>query len=211
MQRTLLFSLLLIGSLTTTAQRIRFAPELGVNFHNLTFKTEIAGDDERDSYDTKTGVRAGAIVDIEIDRGFSIQPGLFYTQKGANDVFDIRGLDYRINYLELPFNLLAKVGTRRTGKFFFGGGPYAAVAVGGEIDRPVLGDRDLDIGDDDDEDIGRIDYGINLTTGFETPVGVYFRGNANLGAANIFPQDLADDDFRLRNWGLSISVGYLVD
>lgn len=204
------FSLMILG--TASAQRIwvKAGPEMGVNFTNMTLRYEdIDGDDESESGDIKAGLKVGGIVDINIGRHFAIQPGLYFSQKGYRDEALPLDFSYRINYLELPVNFLFKTRPSHAGRFFVGGGPYLAFAVSGEYEYENGNDGDIDFGNDPDDDIRGIDAGMNFTTGYELPFGLFFRGNAGVGFTNLIPDSDIDDDLSLRNWGFGLSVGYL--
>ncbi len=80
-----------------------------------------------------SGFHAGLFV--EIPRGnLSIQPGLVYANIGGNlslPVSDYDYLNYRVQYLQIPVNILynAPVGF---GKFLLGGGPYIGFGLSGK-------------------------------------------------------------------------------
>lgn len=210
---------LAIGLLLTTsasAQKIpRLGIEAGANFSNTTFRFD-DGDLEFENGDYRAGLKIGAVLDFRLSRGFYFQPGLYYSQKGSEEFLNADQFDIRINYLELPFNFLFKAGTNQTGRFFVGGGPYIGIATGGEFD--AFGDEeDLEIGNDDGDQISRLDAGLNVTAGYEFPGGIYFRGNAALGLANSFSDNVVDvyealgvDDAALRNNTYSLTLGYFI-
>lgn len=204
-----LLTLLLLFATTASAQRIGI--EAGVNFANqtLSYDDPFLGD-ERESGDERTGLKLGVVLDYQLEPGFYFQPGLYYSQKGFED---FGGIDeVRIDYLELPLNLLFKAGNSRTGRFFAGGGPYLGFALGGEGELQNGRDFDVNVGEDIDDEVDFIDAGLNLTVGYELPMGVFFRANAALGLANVAPDDLVDnvpvDDYRVRNRVFAFTIGY---
>ncbi len=232
MKKFVLFlSMGLLGVSQLQAQRISVGPEIGINFTNL--RTDW------DDYDVDNemipGLKVGGIVDIGVTRMFSIQPGLFFSMKGAqNDftrTFSAPGGVYRerierrtrINYMEIPLNFQFRFGHFRRGGFFLGAGPYLAIATGGKVDYErttrlqngggTIRDReedtyDLEIGNDpDDDDIKGADAGINMNLGYMGPHGFFVRGNMGIGLANIIPD--GDDDYSAKNFGVSATVGFL--
>ena len=208
------------GLLLTTsasAQAPRVGIEAGVNFSNTTFRYDSPfSGDEREQGDSRLGAKAGIVLDFRLTRGFYFQPGLFYSQKGSDEFLNDPRQEIRINYVELPFNFLFKAGTGATGRFFAGGGPYIGIATGGEYDYG--GDEeDLEIGNDRGDVISRLDAGLNVTAGYEFPGGIYIRGNAAFGLANVFSDDVTDyynaiglDDAVLRNDSYSLTLGYFI-
>lgn len=224
--------LLLLGAITlgisqVKAQHIKIGPEIGINWTK--FNVDQPGIDA-DDYKTLAGLKVGGIVDIRFDRMFSIQPGLFFSQKGSKEKYsELRGgglaayynNKIRVNYLEIPLNFQLRFGHPYRGQFFVGAGPYLAFAVGGEIKvKETIRDGDgftvstnsdsydLEIGDDDfNDDVKGADAGLNLNLGFMAPRGFFIRGNAGIGLMNILPG--GDDNYSIRNIGGSLTVGYL--
>jgi hypothetical protein len=210
MKRQLLFALFALTFCTgARAQRLRIGPEVGLNFSNMTVKYEDnRGRNVKESGDFATGLRLGLVLDAPLDRNFYLQPGFFFMRKGYADNIGPYDYKFKVNYLEIPVNLLYKSRYGRSGRFFIGGGPYLAVALGGKVEDEDGRDYSLKIGNNyPKDDIRRLDLGINITTGYEFRRGLFLRGNAGLGVANVAPG--GDEDYRLRNWGLGLSIGYL--
>lgn len=227
---------MLVGILITNnihAQGIRVAPEVGLQINSVS-----ANINGYDDYQTKarTGLRAGSVVDIPLNRGLSLQPGLFYAGKGFIEDYSYFGLagnttlrirertEYRINYLEIPVNLQYRFPIARRMSLFLGAGPYVAFALGGKYEytrerfrtngNPGIYDEttedgSLEIGNNkNDDDVKSTDAGINLNIGIMSFRGLYLRGNLGIGLSNIVPG--GDQDNRIRNMGGSITVGYLL-
>lgn len=233
MKRTI--TLLSLGALLATgtnAQRIKIGPEAGLNISNHI--TEI--DNDHINSDAKLGLKIGGILDIGFNRMVSLQPGLFYSQKGSKLEYtdfvnagnityrETEKFDTRVNYLELPLNLQLRFGRPRTGYFFIGAGPYVAFAVGAHeeyrFDRRLAdGNRelidsdrdsyDLEIGDEaGEDDIKPTDAGMNFNLGFATRGGFFMRGNLGVGMSNLLPG--GDSDYRQHNIGGSFTMGVLL-
>lgn len=229
----LLFGIGVCFASQVQAQYITAGPELGINFTNL--RTRIDG--ENANGQTRAGLKIGGIVDIHVDHNFSIQPGIFYSVKGAredyvtsveneNGVITTREIhdDYRINYLEVPINFQFKFGSHRYGQFFMGAGPYFAVALSGDlttedvttVDRPngvitvtdVSNNYSLRIGNNASrDDVKSGDMGLNLNAGYQFASGLLLRGNIGLGLMNIMPGGNSDN--YMRNNSFALSIGYL--
>jgi hypothetical protein len=207
--KKLLLALLVGASTQASAQHFRVAPEIGVNFSNMTFRYEDRfGRDYKESGELKAGLKAGLILDGQVSRNIWFQPGLFYVMKGYRSNIGPNEASVKANYLELPLNFLYKTGGRGAGRFFIGGGPYVAAAIGGKIEDRAGRDYDLDFGDNINDDLRRLDAGLNITTGYEFPRGVFIRTNAGFGLVNIAPDNA--NDTRIRNWGLGVSLGYFL-
>lgn len=224
----------LIGVATTSlAQQIRIAPEVGINLTKIS--SRVNGYDN-DKNDIRAGLKVGGVVDIAFNSMVSLQPGLFFTQKGAKREYsstsslggisyqNIERYDTRIDYAELPVNLQFYFGAPRRAKFFVGAGPYIAIAIAGrqkyeQLQRLQNGNSEttstkneehsLNIGDNaKDDDIKSTDAGINANLGFITPSGFFLRANAGIGLMNIKPG--GDEDNRYNNLGASLSLGFML-
>jgi len=233
MKKMILLAGLGIASVcSASAQWVTVGPEIGIN--STSFMERYNGVDVSDGM--RAGLKVGGIVDIAFTRHFSLQPGLFYNMKGAQEKYvsttttdngtirteEIRN-DFRINYIEMPLNLEFKLGRPGHGHFIFGAGPYVAVALNGTIinangssiilpsGRVITTENDHSstayIGNSVDDDITPLDGGLNLNMGYESPMGLFVRGNMGFGLANILPQ--GDSYNYIRNWGMGVSVGYL--
>jgi len=216
-----------------TAQELTPGAELGINFTNL--KTRVNG--VNGTSQSMAGLKIGGILDIGIAPNLSIQPGLFFTQKGSRQdyimsVQNEAGVittnetkdEYRVNYLEIPVNFQYKFSYHKYGQFFIGAGPYFAVVLSGKlttddittVDRPngVITSTDrtteysLRIGNNAaKDDIKSGDVGLNFNLGYEFGSGLLLRSNLGLGLMNIMPG--GDADNYMRNNSFALSIGYL--
>lgn len=131
----------------------------------------------------------------------------------------------RVHYLKVPLYIMYKSGFEGTGRFTAGVGPYAAYAMGGNrveslykvINDDIVSERSLIhyktntemlFGNTGTDDLKRWDYGMNACIGYESNVGLYFRGWTNYGLTNLQPEGV--NERRIRNWGFGFSIGYLV-
>ncbi|RYY12969.1 MAG: PorT family protein [Chitinophagaceae bacterium] len=229
MKKLLMIACLAATTWTAQAQRIRAGIEAGINFNSLRIELEDVDVDNG----TNTGLKIGGIVDIPMSHSASFQPGLFYNVKGSENRFtntytvnnvlmrERLNQELKINYLEIPFNFQFRLNPRYRSGFFIGGGPYVGFAIGGEVEQDLTvrdlngtvyfedeDSYDLEIGDDEDEDdIRRNDFGVNLNLGYMGRQGFFVRGNMGVGLTNIIPG--GDDDFSARNFTLGLSAGFL--
>lgn len=224
MKKLLLSVAAAAGCFAVNAQHISIGPEAGVNLSNVRLNDTRGNRDEHSSADAKAGLKIGGLIDIGVTRHFSIQPGLFYTKKGyrldenpTNGVILTQEDASRratFDYLEVPLNLVFTFGRPREIRFFMGGGPYIAYAIGGKVKYgPYFGSststsEDLHFGDNDrNDDYRNFDAGGQLFAGFMLPHGGFLRAQYQAGIANI---DVADnDDYRIRNTCASLTLGIL--
>ena len=222
---TLLAGMVAISG-SANAQYVRVAPEIGLNISNIRLSDDRNGSlRDYSTADPKPGLKVGGIIDIACSRYFSIQPGLFFSQKGYRlDEITTNGVVVRrsdasqratFNYLEMPLNVMFKVGRPRSVRFIFGGGGYIAYGVSGRIKygRYLGSDgrttRDIDFGtNENNDDYRNFDAGGQVFAGILIPGGGYIRAQYQGGVANIDPA--MDDDYRLTNQTTSITFGVLM-
>jgi hypothetical protein len=131
----------------------KFGIKGGINLSNLYV------DDVKDE-NVKVGLNAGFFAKLPLTRGFSIQPELLYSNKGAKETYDnILGKgEYRFNldYIELPVLAVINVGKN----FNLHGGGYISYLAAVNIkdldsDGTITNVKDLSA-----ENFHRIDYGL---------------------------------------------------
>jgi hypothetical protein len=197
-------SLLLTAAVSALAlganAQISIIPEAGVNLANI--RSTVAG--EKSTSSTKAGFRGGVNLGIGFGDHLSIQPGVFFAQKGGSQ--ETMGVTVQnvINYVEIPVNVVYYFMEDQSG-FFLNAGAYAAAAVTGYL---KVGDEkaDLNIGGNETDDIRRWDIGFQGGAGYQTKMGLMFRAQYMLGAMNIANHDNSDN--AARNGAINLSLGY---
>lgn len=165
------FGILVSGSLSAQEQqtsaesglRPKFGLKAGVNLANL------YSDDVKDE-NFKAGFSGGLIAKIPVARGFSIQPELLYSNKGAKATYDLPSIiggdgEYRFNlhYIELP--VLAVVNIARNLNIH--AGPYVSYLASANITRINDDNEVSDIAKLEADDFNRIDYGVAAGLGLD--------------------------------------------
>jgi hypothetical protein len=156
-----------------------------------------------------TGYHVGIFSDIAF-KNFSVQPALIYTTKGGNYesnniLYSMSGISQgyttgktTLNYLELPVNVLYNIPFSK-GKFFIGGGPYAAIGLSGKYDRTSQVTSNNGGGQitsssasqgsivfgSNSNDYRLLDMGIGLLGGVSFKNGLLFSINYSTGLSNI--------------------------
>src|SRR5690606_11033355 len=115
-------------------------------------------------------------VDIGISEKFSFQPGLSFQGKGGKiDLSDLGVGKATENaaYLEIPLNgvLYLPAGA---GNVFIGAGPYAAFGLFGKIEVDGEADEDVSFGNDLEDDLTPLDFGLNFMAGYRLDSGLLF-------------------------------------
>lgn len=189
-----------------TSEEAVLSPKLGIkagaNFSNL-YVADVSN--ER----MKVGFLGGLFGKFPVSRGFSIQPELLYSVKGARDIYNnfVQGSgEYRFNlgYMELP--VLAVVNISKN--FNIHGGGYAAYLVNANVkdvnsNGTIKGAAELNA-----DNFNRWDYGLAGGIGFDIEnlsLGArYNYGLAEIGKSGSLSGDLTRSS---KNAGFSIYMG----
>lgn len=209
--RYLFFLIVLLVSGSLVHAQIRPGILGGVNFQNLNGK-DAAGDKLQNSL--IAGFHAGVNVLIPIAPEISFQPGLLFSTKGAVNKDATPDLKYRLNYLEIPMNLLYR-GQLGNSFVLLGFGPYLGYAVNGNVmtgndKTKVVFQNTIETGDPlTTPYMRRFDAGANIFAGYELSGGLFFQLNTQLGLLKINPDDkrIPGDKTSLKNTGYGLSVG----
>ena len=190
---------------TTTESNLKakFGIKGGLNLTNL-YVADVSTEH------MKAGFNAGVFAKLPVTRGFSIQPELLYSLKGAKEDYNnfVQGSgEYRFNlgYMELP--LLAVVNIAPNFNIHAGG--YAAYLVNANIKNvndqgSVVGATELSTGD-----FNRWDFGLAGGAGFDIQnftIGArYNYGLSHIGKDDNLTGALTKNS---KNAGLSVYVGF---
>lgn len=180
----------------------KFGIKGGVNLTNMYVK------DVSDE-NMKVGFNGGFFAKLPVTRGFSIQPELLYTSKGAKETYDnfILGEgEYRfnLNYIELPVLAVFNVAEN----FNVHVGPYVSYLAEANI-KDLEDDGTIDeIADLDTDDFNRVDYGVAGGLGIDISnftIGArYSYGFREIGKSGSVSGELTKDS---KNSAISLYIG----
>lgn len=193
--KKLIFTLFVCFSvLFANAQK--FGVKAGLNFANGNYELSSASL----STSSLTCFQIGVVGDFPVSQDIYFNTGLLYMQKGLKA--DISSIEVKlpINYLEIPLNLAYKYDLGGP-VFFAQAGPYIGVGLSAKA-KSGDNEEDIDFGDGDEE-IKRMDFGINVGTGIEVNA-IQLGINYGLGLVNLEN----DDEAKFKNGVFSITVGY---
>ncbi|MFT3935054.1 MAG: porin family protein [Chitinophagaceae bacterium] len=199
----------------------------GLNLSNITINKNGDIDDNK----TLPSFHVGLQADLPIGAFFAIQPGVFFTGKGAKlESGNTSGNNWyrattRPYYVEVPVNAVVKLPLGDQSSFFFGAGPYVAIGVGGKnrVEGQVLGasfsrSESIKFSDDDpftsnEEGSGynimrRFDYGLNGTVGIQAKHAM-FSVNYGYGLAKLQSGTTSSNDElnKYRIWSFTVGFG----
>jgi hypothetical protein len=227
MKKILSICTLLGMGIMSHAQDIKVGPELGATL--VTMSQKINGESRETNY--QVGFKVGGVADFQFNDNFSVQPGLFLSLNNGTESYHERfyktgsGVpasetdrrNYSVTYLQLPVYAMFKTGKEFDDPHvFFGIGPSFNYAIEGRykqefistlngVDIPNRYDYSLPFGNDRVQDrMRRFDISANVTVGYETPFGLYFRAYYGLGLLNVAPSGNSDNAYRHSGGGLSI-------
>jgi hypothetical protein len=217
--KKLLLLLFLSGFISMSfAQSIHLGIRAGLNESRLSeinFLNNGTAVKDNSSYISR--FHAGLFAEIPAGR-FSIEPGVFYSQKGAENKYQATTASssqnyYQkttLNYLEIPVNILYNIPVS-VGKIFVGGGPYAAFGLSGHYLSTyyVSAGQNTQSGEIQGDvqfgknDYKNPDYGINALLGLRFKNNISFNVGYGFGFTNLYRSGAT-----AKNKVLSISVGY---
>lgn len=162
--------------------------------------------------------KIGGFADLKLGGHWHFQPGLSISRKGAE--VTINRLGYKaydsshhvtkINYIEMPLNLIFKTGKKGQWRFVFGSGVTASYMYGGREEAYFSGSNN-GVPGYASETYGLVpgrhyrafDLGINFIVGVELPFGLFIREYYTFGT-----MDIAGSEHVTKNRVGGISVGY---
>lgn len=159
---------------------------------------------------SKAGFHAGLGSEIPLtsSNNLTIQPTLLFVQRGYIADFSppTRRASTTLNYLDLPVNVMLKVGNEeKNSRFLLFGGGYVACGVGGKTVERENGQNVTEYGVRFNYDLQRFDYGVQGGIGVQFD---FFQLTAfyQQGLANVSEMSL-----KARNQTFGLSFSYLFD
>ena len=166
----------------------------------------------------KPGIQLGAVADVALMDGLSLQPGLLFSQMGSKittygeaslmgATFDYESVVFQtLNYVQIPvqFQYRNHYGSN---VLWLQAGPYLGFGLGTKYKTKVTfnGEKTTETmsGSFDDANLKMVDLGFGLGIGLEFSGNIQAGVVYNLGIANLI------DDGSLKNKGLSLTVTYM--
>ncbi len=185
--------------------KIQFGVRAGMNINSLS----------EGELDSRIGYHVGAVMDWNVAKNLYVQPGLFFTTRGAKSEskFEEEGIQvseetkYNLNYLQIPISVSYRFPVSKQFKIDVNAGPYFAMGIGGKVksEYSAAGQSEKEEGDifGDKGDCKRFDAGLRVGAGVHIQkfsVGLIY----DLGLANI----AKGEGGKLKNGSFQISLGY---
>ena len=175
--KKILFALACFATVSFSSNaQMKITPAIGLNMSNFS---------PADGGKSKMGVHLGAYVGFNLTESLSLQPGLFYSMKGAKDAADNA---WDANYLEIPINAVYAFGESG---FSLHAGPYLGMLMSAKY-----------MGIDVKSAMESMDYGLNVGASYNLPANLMLRVQYGLGMAEI----ASGSD--TKNTNIGITIGY---
>lgn len=178
----------------TKSDRIRFGIKAGVAIAKAKIEYSPATSPGNAEPKSKRGAMSGVFARMVLGPKALFQSELLMVGKGAKEINQYYSYRTHLTYLELPLNVLYKTSDSK-GSFFIGGGPAPAFYIGENI---FYGSN---------QGFKKFDFGINILTGYELPIGFSINLNYTYGLVNINRNNLDGPLTKNRSFGLT--VGYV--
>ena len=176
-------------------------------------QVRISTSDRCDNTSWLFGTSVGAMADMPFTWDVSIQPVLQFLQKGGQGSEDFDHRTIRLNYLELPINLVYH-GNGKHSQIVIGMGLSFSYGLYGTGKIPLDGQvRNISIkfANSPDDLLRPLEVGINALAGYEWKNGIFFQCNVNRGFNNVYNQNPSDPHAPLwSNIYFGLRVGYLI-
>lgn len=202
MKKLILFSVLLFGTMATSAQ-IRFGAKAGVNLAKI--NVEDSGPSEDPKSSAITSYHLGGYIEFKALPKLFIQPGLELHGLGGKLATSSGVTEANTMYLRLPVHLVTRLNLG-LGSLFAGAGPYLGYGLTGTQELNGL-KQDIHFGNDPGDDLKKTDWGISFLAGYQLKSGINLGIGYQLGLSNNAPKNLAET-VTAKNGNFSLSLGY---
>ncbi|MBC5772924.1 PorT family protein [Pontibacter sp. KCTC 32443] len=198
---------------TSTAQTVSIGPRVGLNFATqvVTGDDSQYADDWNDEVKAATGAQVGLATNFMLGEVFSIQPEFLYTQKGYRFEDADETVTGKYDYIDVPVLAKLSFGSPQL-KGFVTAGPTFSYWMGGKDTFESDGmdfSEDIDFDNEDDGIENQFEAGASIGLGLAYLIGTgTFNVDVRYGAGLSSVYD-TDDDAKLKNNGVSVSVAYL--
>lgn len=180
-------------------QRVRFGFKGGVQSASFAFSPDYI------STSNLIGFQAGLVIDRPLGKSVNVRTQLLYSGKGTKLVNANTNakVNFSVNYIEVPFDLLVKIPTS-SGQFLLGGGLYYGYALSAKI-----GPYDASIGNSQTDDISASDFGLRASAWYDLPAGLTLNAFYTFGLANHNPT-VSVNEPTVKNRTFGLGIGYFL-
>ncbi len=199
--------------------QLGYGPELGLGISTVRFAPDQGYTAASSS--AIPSIRIGGLGDVGFNKKLYFQSGLYFVTRGQNRNFSFYTSDslnnavdetLRLNYLDIPLNVVYKTGRQGKGRVMLGiGATFSYLLYGtnkihsqGKVSDTAFNNTTLARMDSGPNAVPRNDLGINLMAGYELPTGLFFKLYYTVGFQDYGPGTEID-----KNRILGVSAGYM--
>ena len=185
------FLLIAVLTVSYAHAQVSIGVRAGLNLTNL------YSDDDYATF--KPGFQAGVVADFAFHDNFSLQPGLQFSQMGAQSKEDGDVSRVTLNYIQLPVNFQAKFGD-----FFVQAGPYLGYGVNVNLSYKSEGIKASTSKSFKDFGVKPLDVGFGGGIGYQFgPIQAALNTQYSLISIND-----NDSNYTIKNLGLALTATY---
>lgn len=215
----LLSSSALFAQDTMSGSDARIGIKAGVNLSTIRASGFDGASAVNDATKQNLGYNFTVFGDFGVGNNFFLQPGISLQNKGTKIQNTTAGITTEatanIMAIEVPVNAVFRIPTGDAGALQLSAGPYIGFNVAGKTKTKVSGgnnsgttERDLEFGNDSNDDFASTDFGANFGLGYRMNSGFMLGANYGLGLTNLQPKADRSGDSKATNRVWGFSVGY---
>ena len=206
MKKTITLLLFLLSISTYTDAQLQFAPFIGVNMAHYKLDAGFIAF----SASSKPGILAGAIADIPIGGHFYLQPGAQFVSSSYDLNYTLLVLTGTINTIQMPINVLYKVGSEINRKLYFWVGLYGAMNIVAKeriTSSGFLNTLGVPAEIDSVHNLQTVDFGICATAGYQFSKHFFAQAHFQRSYAHLF---MDFPGFDIKNYNFGAGIGYFL-
>lgn len=189
-----LFTLILVFSFLFSQAQVRIGVKAGADFYNFTGKG-VKDNSLDDHQQLKTGLVAGAFVEIPVSSVLSVQPSLLYSQEGNLQKDGNDKAIYKFDYLNLPVVLKYN----HSSGFFGETGPQLGYKLNSKL-KTIIGGTETET---------KLTNGLNdFLFSWTVGAGWKFKNGLGINARSQWGITSISDNEKLTNSGFYASLTY---
>jgi hypothetical protein len=164
-----------------------------------------------------SSANVGLLYNFSLGDNFAFQPGIRYISRGNSlqNEMDVDNKEkLKPHYLEVPANLVVKIGKVGNARLMIGAGPYVAYLVAAKDKFWAQGYSE---GSDviatatpqySTANINKLDWGMGGFVGLQSPDGFFVKAGGEAGMSDIIKN--TDGTYSNRNYSMMISLGFIM-
>lgn len=194
MKRFIGFIWIMLCVVAPAKSQLRFGVKGGINVSSVHLNSDLL------KADNVTGFQIGPMVETTIPLiGVGVDAAILYAQKGMDIKSEIKSVEVKTDYIDIPVNLKWKFGIPLV-KGYLAAGPYASFRVGGDkfwdIPESIVGQVKAK----------SFSAGLNFGAGLELIKHLQVGFNYGLGLSDNYRAEKFNMNAKNRGWSVTASI-----